>query len=120
MLLSALESGRIGDSLLPIVRKMSGSSPNTAASGCALSRTHSDLYTQLAAYCGGYNSGGQKKHRFDVTGALEQISMFQAEMMAADEAQADSSSMLYTVEPPISAFAAPADNLQVTTTVSDA
>lgn len=114
VLLSSLEAGRITEDLAPLVRTLAAqktTTSTTTSTGDALRsyHHHSDLLQQLSAYCGSYNSGGKKgKHRFDVSGAMQQI-----EALQASSASAGASAMMYNLEPPISSFAATTDDLQV-------
>ena len=117
VLLSSLEADRIADELVPLVRTLAAQSlanaTNTATTSAEAAlrsyHQHSDLLQQLSVYCGSYNSAGKKgKHRFDVSGALLQI-----EALQAGSASAGASAMTYTVEAPISSFAATTDDLQV-------
>jgi hypothetical protein len=112
VLLSTLESGRIGEALSSVLQPATSTAEPTPADVLLQGRQQSDLLLQLSAYCGGYNAGSQRQHRFDVPAALDQIRALHGSLPSAG---ADfTSSMLYTVEPPLSAFAATsASDLQV-------
>lgn len=111
VLLTTLEAGRITDSLLPLLRPLL---PPTAASidaALTVSRTQSDLLWHLSAFCGTYNSGAHVSHRFNAGMALERYAALLDGLPSGSSA---GSAMVYTVEPPLTAFnpTAPSD-LQV-------
>ena len=112
-LLSSLEHGRIAEQLHPVVHSLAAAGAAAAAAAqhssattYAQHRHYSDLFQQLSAYCGQYNTAGDGKHRFDVSGALEQMESLQS-------LRSGTSAMVYHIDPPASTFSTPNEDLQV-------